>query len=477
MTKHLTLNEWVRRIDEEEMPVFAHTARELSAASREVDTPVPKLAHLILQDSAMTARVLRLANSVFYNPSGQTVNTVSRAILFLGFDVVRNIALTIAIIDPLRKGFQQNHFIREMARSFHAAVQAKAIAQKRGIANIEEVFIATLLYRLGHLAFWCFPFGFAKAMDEAYQQWEDPEQAEAATLGFPLRLLTQALNNEWHLSRLLGLMFSDLADKGESQDLHQAYEVVMAVEEGWGSLRAKRAINDIATRISLSLDETTILIKQGAREAVHVTHEFGIEAVGKQIPLPDNADQKAETPEHDHDASQAALQFQMEVLRELTTMLHEKVDINAIVSTVMEGIYRALGMERVVLAFIAAEDGRLKAKYQLGDDSGKLKRCFDFPISEQPNDFLSYIIKQKDACWLNNKTRTQLEPLINNDLRQCLGVMEFFIMPIRISSKGKGVIYADRKYSGRELSNAEFQTFIHFSEHINIAFDLLMRQK
>lgn len=477
MTKQLTMNEWVRRIDEEEMPVFAHTARELSAASKEVDTPVTKLAHLILQDSAMTARVLRLANSVYYNPSGQAVNTISRAILFLGFDVVRNIALTVAIIDPLRKGMQQAHFLREMARSFHAAVQAKAIAQKRGIANIEEVFIATLLYRLGHLAFWCFPFGFAKALDEAYQQWDDPEQAESSILGFPLRLLTQALNGEWHLSRLLGLMFSDLDSNGESQDMQQAYELVMAVEEGWGSLRAKRAINDIATRISLSLDETTIMIKHGAREAVQVTREFGIEAVGKQIPLPEDSTQKTDSPEADRDASQAALQLQMEVLRELTTMLHDKVDINAIVSTVMEGIYRALGMERLVLAFIAAEDGRLKAKYHLGDDSGKLKRCFDFPISEQPNDFLSYMLKQKDACWLNNKTRTQLEPLINTDLRQCLGVMEFFVMPIRISSKGKGIIYADCKYSGRALTSAEFQTFTHFSEHINIAFDLLMRQK
>jgi len=41
----------------------------------------------------------------------------------------------------------------------------------------------------------------------------------------------------------------------------------------------------------------------------------------------------------------------MGILRELTTWLHEKVYLNAVLGTTIKGIYRALGMERTIIAF------------------------------------------------------------------------------------------------------------------------------
>lgn len=476
MTRPVALKEWIRRINEEEMPVFAHTARAIATASKGLDTPLAELAHLILQDSSMTARVLRLANSAYYNPAGKAVNTISRAILFLGFDAVRSIALTIAIIDPLLKGLQHEHVVREMARAFHAAIQAKSIAQIRGVVDIEEVFIAALLYRLGHMAFWCFPFGFAKQLDNAYQNSDNADDAENTILGFPLWRLTQALNDEWHLSDLLGTTLRAQGKTPQSQDLQQAYELVLAVEEGWGSQTTQRVTKAISDRIELTLDATIEMIHKNAFEAVQVTREFGVEIAGKHIPLPEKVSSTI-AQDLTTNPSESDLQLQLTFLRELTTMLHEKVDINAIIGTVLEGVARALRMDRTVIAFLAADDGHLKAKYLLGDDKGKFKRCFDFVVGNQNNDFLGFILNQKEGCWVNNKTRIRLEPLMSQGLRQCLGVLDFFILPIRVSNKGIGVVYADCKFSGRQLSEAEYQTFVHFSEHINIAFELLNKQK
>ncbi len=476
MTRPVALTEWIRRINEEEMPVFAHTARAIATASKGLDTPLADLAHLILQDSSMTARVLRLANSAYYNPAGKTVNTISRAILFLGFDAVRSIALTIAIIDPLLKGLQHEHVVREMARAFHAAIQAKSIAQARGVADIEEVFIAALLYRLGHMAFWCFPFGFAKQLDNAYQESDNADAAEIGILGFPLWHLTQGLNDEWHLSELLGKTLRAQGKTPQSQDLQQAYDLVLAVEEGWGSQATQRVTKSISDRINFTLDATIEMIHKNAFEAVQVTREFGVEIAGKHIPLPEKVS-SAIAQDIPTNPSESDLQLQLTFLRELTTMLHEKVDINAIIGTVLEGVSRALRMDRTVIAFLAADDGHLKAKYLLGDEKGKFKRCFDFAVGNQNNDFLGYILGQKEGCWVNNKTRIRLEPLMSQGLRQCLGVLDFFILPIRVSNKGLGVVYADCKFSGRQLTEAEYQTFVHFSEHINIAFELLSKQK
>ena len=455
------------------MPVFAHTARSIAAASTEEDTPIAELAQYILRDSSMTARVLRLANSVYYNPSGQPVNTISRAIVFLGFNVVRSMAITIAILEPLLKGVQHERVLEEMARSFHAAVQAKAISQARGNDDAEAVFVAALLNRLGNMAFWCFPYGRAKDLDHAYRRCDDPHAAEIEILGFPLTQLTLALNKEWRLSELLNETLSGIdTDAPQNIDLQQANQLVLAVEEGWGSINARQLIDDLAKRLNQPRADIEAMLQHNAFEAAQTAIEYGAEAATRFIPLPqfDEANETQETlPDTKHKPD---MLLQMSILRELTAMLHEKVDLNAVLGTIMEGIYRALGMERTVIAFVAGSEELLTAKYVLGDHEDKFKRCFRFPVAAQEKNFFAQLLRSKQACWLNAKTRSQYEDQLNKSIRECLGVLDFFAMPIWIGNKGKGIIYADCKLSGRKLTAEEFQTFSHFSEYASIAFDL-----
>lgn len=473
----ISLQEWTRRISEEEMPVFAHTARSISAASTEDDTSTAALAHLILRDSTMTARVLRLANSVYYNPTGQAINTVSRAIVFLGFNVVRSMALTISILEPLLKGIQHEHALEEMARSFHTAVQAKTLAQQRGNPDAESVFVAALLQRLGNMAFWCFPYGQAKAMDDAYAAWHDPVKAEQEVLGFSLRQLTITLNDEWHLSSLLNdSLKSHHRNDRSLQDLSLANQLVHAVEQGWGSLATAQSIPLIAEHVGLDEAACLKLLQQSAFEAAQTAIEYGAQAASKYIPLP-----QLEQDEEATLSTQAPLphdySLQMSILRELTAMLHEKVDLNAVLGTIIEGIYRALGMERTVMAFVALDEGRLKAKYVLGDNKESLKRCFDFPVGPEHGNIFSELLQNKQAFWCNVRTRKDKEHYLTPPIRQCLGTLDFFAMPIWIGQQGRGMIYADCKLSGRKLTMEEFQTFTHFSEYATIAFDLLSIKK
>lgn len=472
--KH-SLKNWVKHISEEEMPVFTHTARSIAAASRGVDTPVEELAHLILQDSSMTARVLRLANSVYYNPAGKPVNTVSRAIVFLGFDVVRSMAVTIALVEPLLTGFKQQHIITELARAIHAAVQAKSIAKLRGINSIEEVFIAALLYRLGHMAFWCFPRGLARDMDNTYRKWEHAEDAEEELLGFTLAKLTLALNQKWHLSHLLSLAL-DKEPSEEIVDVNQAYALVHAVEEGWGSLRTREIVTDISERIELSFEETLEMVKSNALEAARTAAEFGAEHASKMIPIPEDI----ELPDSISavDTSNKPNQIlQMNILRELTAMLRDKVNLNAVLGTIMEGVFRALGMERTILAFITPDGTAVQAKFVLGEDKDKLLQNFIFSLKSGADNIFREVLQNKDPLWINSHTRKHYNPYLGKEIKQKLGTLDFFIMPIWVGNKGKGLFYADCKRSGRNLREQEFQTFVHFCEHASIAFELLSKHR
>ena len=471
-TKKIPLEEWVRRLNEEEMPVFAHTARSIAAVSGKLDTPVAELSHLILQDSAMTTRVLRLANSVYYNPANKDISTVSLAILMLGFDVVRSIALSIAMIDTILKGVQHEHVVEEMARALHAAVQAKTIASARGISEVEEVFIAALLCRLGHLAFWCFPQDLARELDAEYCVSDSEEKAEKKILGFTLTDLTLALNEEWHLSHLLKEYLSAKdVDTTNTSDVDYAYQLVMSIEEGWGSIAVRKAIEHISRHTALSWHDTLDMVQKSAKLAAQTAIEYGAINASKLINLPDNVDLSFTDNEHSENAYEPNLSLQMSILRELTTMLSQKVDLNAVLGTVLEGVYRALGMDRTVLAFLNEDNTVLKAKYVYGQDRISFQHCFNFQMETRT--IFGEILQSREPFWLNFENQKKYESLLTADIKKCIGTLDFMVMPLFVGEKGKGVIYADCKLSGRKITEQDFNTFIHFCENANIALELL----
>ncbi len=476
--QQIPLEEWVRRMNDEEMPVFAHTARSIAAVSGKVDTPVAELSHLILQDSAMTTRVLRLANSVYYNPANKDICTVSLAVLILGFDAVRSMALSIAMVDTILKGIQHDHVVEEMARSLHAAVQAKSIAKARGVSEIEEVFIAALLRRLGHMAFWCFPQGLAKELDAEYCVADSEENAEKKILGFSLTELTLALNDEWHLSHLLEHFLNKKGADGKSiSDVDFAYNLVMSIEEGWGSLAAKQAIEEISRHTSLSMSDTVEMVQQSAKLAARTAIEYGAANASKLINLPENVVLNFDNDVDVDMSYKPDLRLQMSILRELTTMLSQKVDLNAVLGTVLEGVYRALGMDRTVLAFLDEDGSVLKSKYVYGQDRITFQNCFNFPMKGASRHIFNEILSVKEAFWLNKTNIKQYEPLVSADIKKCLGTLDFLVMPLLVGEAGKGVIYADCKLSGRQINEQDFQTFIHFCENANIALELISARR
>ena len=60
-------------------------------------------------------------------------------------------------------------------------------------------------------------------------------------------------------------------------------------------------------------------------------------------------------------------------------MLSERVDINALLGMVLEGIYRGVSVDRAVLALTNADGTRLAAKFVLGGDE-RLTKSFNFAV-------------------------------------------------------------------------------------------------
>ncbi len=115
-----------------------------------------ELADVILEDPGLTTRILRVANSPFYNFSNK-IETVSHAIALLGCQSIRILCASESFmaIFPRRKGNFTALFQNYCQHSLTTALLAKILAEEMAVqVESEKVFIAGLLHDIGKPVLW-----------------------------------------------------------------------------------------------------------------------------------------------------------------------------------------------------------------------------------------------------------------------------------------------------------------------------------
>jgi HD-like signal output (HDOD) protein len=465
------LDRWFKRLSDCNMPVLGNTVQRICQASADRASSASDLAAVVLQDAAMTSRVLKLANSAYYNPSGLEISTISRAVIMLGFDTVRSIGLSVAVVDTFLRGPAKSKVVGLMRQAVYAAVQAKAIAKQSGDPAPEEIFIAALLYHLGDMAFWSFADEQeARALDDALAHQEDPAKAELTVLGCTLRMLTLELAREWRLSEVLQeALQTKTASKGRGSRVLLGHELEAAVREhGWDSAAARLVTDKIASHIKLPPERARALISGSRRELEQAAQAFGVtldlqnhasEAPGA-VPT-----QVARPPDP---------MLQLKILRELSAALDKKPDIQLILDMVMEGIYRGIAMERALLAVLTPDRRSLRVKYVLGDADNRLADALRLDLAGAEGTFFRAALAGRSAVW-HGSADTGLESSLSAEMRATLAE-SFFIAPLVVRDRDIGLIYADCRPSGRPLDAEAFSAFQHFIAQANISLEHLARR-
>ena len=121
------LDAWMRTLSDQDMPTLNSVVKEICELSEDDDCRTDDLTKIILRDANLTSKVLKIANSIHYNRAFMPIKTVSRGIVQLGFDNLKNITLASSLIDSFLKGKPKVLLIESLAKSFHAAVQAPAL--------------------------------------------------------------------------------------------------------------------------------------------------------------------------------------------------------------------------------------------------------------------------------------------------------------------------------------------------------------
>ncbi len=135
----------IKRIirDTKSLPTLPGIIFKLTSLAEDDKASVHEMAKLVSSDHILSAKVLRLVNSPFYGFSGR-ISTISNALILLGVNVVRSLALSSSIFEMMEK-----NIVGLWEHSLAAAVSANVIARRLKLPEAEEISTAALLHDIG----------------------------------------------------------------------------------------------------------------------------------------------------------------------------------------------------------------------------------------------------------------------------------------------------------------------------------------
>lgn len=476
---------WVDRIKNEEMPSFGKSIQDIVKVTEGDVSSASDLAQVILHDVSMTAKVIKVANSIYFNPQNVHVSTVSRAVISIGFNTIRDISLAVALVETLVKGKNKNQLISELARCIHAATQAKSLAELSGDTSSEEVFIETLLNKIGDLVFWSFSGAVGEQLLELMNApGYTPESAQDELLGFRLDELGSKLRSEWMITNPDKKVDTRMRNKA----IELAYKVSATAEKkGWRSSKMKELIAEIGKSMSLSTDQVMEMLHANAKTAAGLARNLGAGKSAKIIPVPKGDMDWDEDEEFEDDFEEEldlATQFpepdgalQLKILRELSQQIEEKPDFNVIMELVLEGIYRGVGTDRALFALLTPDRKGIRAKTTLGYGNVELGDRFQF-YNDGRTKNIFFLILEREACYVvDAEKKPELAPFLPTDVTSVIGKAPFLAAPIVINGRAIGLFYADRAISGRGIDNDTFENFSYIVKQANMGLTLAVTKK
>lgn len=162
------------------MPAFPKSVQKILELTRNVDCSPKDLVQVIDKDPVVTVKVLRVVNSAYYSLPKQ-ITSINHAVVYLGFNTIKNLALSIAAIGMLpasnAAGFDGGQYL---LHSLSTAGIAKQLALRVEGADPMDCFIAGLLHDFGKVV-------FAQFMPEEFKKALEFSQANQSSLHLALR--------------------------------------------------------------------------------------------------------------------------------------------------------------------------------------------------------------------------------------------------------------------------------------------------
>ncbi|GAB4211354.1 MAG: hypothetical protein Fur007_01460 [Rhodoferax sp.] len=487
-----TLDFLLRRMrNKSDFPALSESVVRIQTMATSEKESVSSITNEILKDVALTNKLLRLVNSAHY-ARGNSIGTVSRAVTLVGFNGIRNMALSLVLLEHMQDKTNA-HLLKE---EFLRALMAGSVAAELGAttAESEQAFIGALFQNLGRmLCQFYFPEESA-AIRNLVHAPKSPMSEDAAAvkvLGLNFEALGMGVAKAWGLPEsiqhcivcpsgeppsvpskdpMVRLRWSArAANEMASAMLHADPAVVDSRLSQMGKKYA-RVLNLTPEAIDKSTEVARNKLVEMARamditvrpdsNAAHLLREAA--QVAKQVEYTqahhdalDSADLQAtqvvalerapsSVQQNDH-----ASQILAAGIQDITNAMVEEFKLPEILRMILESMFRALNFQRIVFCMRDPKTETLTGRFGLGADVDTIARQFSVPLNPGAGFDLFGTICNKGADTLISDSR---DPKIAQRLPswyvKSYHAPCFLILPLLLKGRPFGLIYADKAEPG-----------------------------
>ena len=244
------------------MPAFPKSVQRLLELTQDAGCMPKDLVQVIEKDPVLTVKMLKMVNSAYFGLPKQ-ITSVGHAVVYLGFGVTKNMAVTMAAIGMLPKhnsaGFDWQAYL---LHSLACAAIAKQLAARVEGADPMDCFVAGLLHDFGKVVlaqFMAAPFG--QALENCRRSGGSLHLAMRDTLGADHAAVGAMLVEKWRFSPAMVETIAnqygpDPKDTGMVACVFAANQAAKKLEFGYaGNPCVSELPSAIATRLGGSLDE------------------------------------------------------------------------------------------------------------------------------------------------------------------------------------------------------------------------------
>lgn len=141
-----------KEIRRKAVPRLPSVIPKLLRSLKDPDSSAKDYVGIVNKDPVMSAAVLKLANSVYFNPIGARINNIEKAIVKLGIDGLRSV-LSAAVMQPIiqKDSAYFTHAGQKIwIHSLNCAVACELIAEHRKVEKF-KVYIMGLVHDIGKI--------------------------------------------------------------------------------------------------------------------------------------------------------------------------------------------------------------------------------------------------------------------------------------------------------------------------------------
>jgi len=183
------------------MPAFPKSVQRILELTRDVNSTPKDLVDVIDKDPVVTVKILKVVNSAYYSLPKQ-ITSIGHSVVYLGFNTIKNLALSIAAIGMLPKDNAAEFDVQQyLLHSLATAALAKQLAGKVEDADPMDCFIAGLLHDFGKVVFAQFmPEEFKAALQLSKSNGSSLHAALQKTIGVDHVVVGAMLVEKWRFA-------------------------------------------------------------------------------------------------------------------------------------------------------------------------------------------------------------------------------------------------------------------------------------